>query len=61
MWEYQEVCVFWILEREGGAGVENKFEKIMVEHFPNLIENNNPQIQEAQGGWTQSKPYLGIS
>ena len=38
-----------IPEREGSEqGIENLFEEIMIENFPNMVKEKDTQIQEAQ-------------
>ena len=48
-------------ERE--KGIENVLEEIMVENFPNLREETDIQVWEAEKvpkGWTQTNPQQGI-
>ena len=44
---------------ESDQGLENLFEEIMTENFPNLMNKKVTQVQEAQSqpGQTQRDPY----
>ena len=43
------ICIIVIPEREEEEqGIENLFEKVMMENFPNLMREKVTQIQEAQ-------------
>ena len=42
------ICIIEIPEGEEDQGIENLFEKVMIENFPNLMTEKVTQIQEAQ-------------
>ena len=42
------IHIIGIPEREGDQGIENLFEKVMMENFPNLMREKLTQIQETQ-------------
>ena len=43
------ICIIGIPEgEEDEQGIENLFEKVMMENFPNLMKEKGTQIQEAQ-------------
>ena len=42
------ICIIGIPEGEEDQGIENLFEKVMIENFPNLMTEKVTQIQEAQ-------------
>ena len=42
------ICVIGIPEGEEEQGIENLFEKVMMENFPNLMREKVTQIQETQ-------------
>ena len=43
------ICITCLTEgEEEEQGIENLFEKVMMENFPNLMEEKVPQIQETQ-------------
>ena len=42
------ICIIGILQREEEQGIENLFEKVMMENFPNLMREKVTQIQETQ-------------
>ena len=45
----KNICIIGISAgEEKEQGIENLFEKIMTENFPNLERGKNTQIQEAQ-------------
>ena len=43
------IRIIGIPEGEEEQGIENLFEKVMVENFPNLMREKVTQIQETQG------------
>ena len=42
------ICILRILEGGEEQGIENLFEKIMMENFPNLMREKVTQTQETQ-------------
>ena len=42
------ICIIGIPEGEEDQRIENLFEKVMIENFPNLMTEKVTQIQEAQ-------------
>ena len=43
------ICIIWIPGgEEEEQGIENLFEKVMMENFPNLMREKVTQIQESQ-------------
>ena len=42
------ICIIRIPETEEEQGIENLFEKVMLENFPNLTREKVTKIQEAQ-------------
>ena len=43
------ICLIWIPEgEEEEQGIENLFQKVMMENFPNLMRENVTQMQESQ-------------
>ena len=42
------IRIIGIPEGEEEQGIENLFEKVMMENFPNLMRENVTQIQESQ-------------
>ena len=47
--DYNNTCIIGISEgEEKEQGIENLFEKIMTEKFPNLEKGKAKQVQEAQ-------------
>ena len=43
------ICIMCIPERKDSKqGIENLFEEIMTENFPNLVKEKDTQVQEAQ-------------
>ena len=43
------ICIIGIPEgKKGEQGIENLFEKVMMENFPNLMREKVTQIQETQ-------------
>ena len=51
MWDINNctnIRIIGIPEEEKGQGIENLFEKIVKENFPNLVKEIDIQIQEAR-------------
>ena len=49
---------------ESEQGIENLFEEIMTENFPNLVKKKDTQVQklrEYQTSWTQRELYQDTS
>ena len=46
--KHNNICIIEIPEGEEEHGVENLFEKVMMENFPNLMREKVTQIQETQ-------------
>ena len=46
--KYNNIRIIGIPEGEEEQGIENLFEKIMMENFPNLMREKVTQIQETQ-------------
>ena len=47
--KHNNICIIGILEGEGEEqGIENLFEEVMMENFPNLRREKVTQIQETQ-------------
>ena len=46
---------------EEEQGIENLFEKVMMENFPNLMREKVTQIQETQSRGTQRGPLQDTS
>ena len=42
------ICIIGIPEGEEEQGIENLFEKLMMENFPNLMREKVTQIPESQ-------------
>ena len=42
------ICIIGVQEEEEKKGIENTFEEIMAESFPNLVKEKDKQIQEAE-------------
>ena len=42
------IHIIWIPEEEEEQGIENLFEKVMMENFPNVMREKVTQIQETQ-------------
>ena len=43
------ICIIWISEgEERKQGIENIFEEIMTENFPNLVKEIDIQVQEVK-------------
>ena len=51
------ICIIEIPEGEEDQGIENLFEKVMIENFPNLMTEKVTQIQEAQK--QKASPKMG--
>ena len=50
LWDISKHASIWIIrvpEEEEGQEIENLFEKIMKENFPNLVKEIDIQVQEA--------------
>jgi hypothetical protein len=46
--KHNTTCIIGILEgKEGEQETENLFKEIMTEKFPNLVKENDTQVQEA--------------
>ena len=45
---HNNIHILGIPEGEEDQGIENLFEKVMMENFPNLMRENVTQIQETQ-------------
>ena len=46
--KHNNICIIGVPEgEESEQGIENLFEKIMTENFPNLVKEKDTQIQEA--------------
>ena len=43
------ICIIGIPEGEEEQGIENLFEKLMMENFPNLMREEATQVQEQRG------------
>ena len=41
------MCIIGIPEGEEEQGIENLFEKVMMENFPNLMREKDTPVQEA--------------
>ena len=47
--KHSNICIIGIPEgEEEQQGIENLFEKVIMENFPNLMREKATQIQEAQ-------------
>ena len=47
--KHNNICIIGTPEgEEEEQGIENLFEKVMMENFPNLMTENDTQIQETQ-------------
>ena len=47
--KYNNICIIGIPEgEEEEQGIENLFEEVMMENFPNLMREKVTQIQETQ-------------
>ena len=54
--KHNNIHITGIPEGEEEQGIENLFEKIMMENFPNLIREKVTQIQETQRVPNQRNP-----
>ena len=54
-------CIIGIQEGEEEEGIENLFEKVMMENFPNLMRQKVTQMQESQARGTQRGPLQDTS
>ena len=62
--KHNNICIIGIPEgEEEEQGVENLFEKVMMENFPNLRREShtNPGITESQARGTQRGPLQDTS
>ena len=50
------ICIIGVQEEEEKKGIENTFEEIMAESFPNLVKEKHKQIQEAERVPNQMNP-----
>ena len=50
------ICILGVLEEEREQGIENPHEKIMTENFPNLVQEIDIQVQEAQRDLNKRNP-----
>ena len=51
------ICIIWIPEgEEEEQGIQNLFEKVMVENFPNLMREKVTQLQDTQGVPSKRNP-----
>ena len=58
----QIIQIIGVTEEGEGQEIENLFEKIMKENFPNLAKEIDLQVQEAQSpNWTQGGTHQDIS
>ena len=46
--KHNNICIIGILKGEEEQGIENLFEKVMMENFANLMREKVTQIQETQ-------------
>ena len=46
--KHNNICIIGIPEGEEEQGIENQFEKVMMENFPNLMTEKVTQMQETQ-------------
>ena len=46
--KHNSICIIKVPEEEERANIENLFEKIMTENFPNLVKKKDTQLQEVQ-------------
>ena len=46
--KHNNIHIIGIPEREEEQGIENLFEKVIMENFPNLVREKVTQIQESQ-------------
>ena len=49
------ICIIGVPEEEEEQRIENLFEKVMMENFPNLIKEKVTQIQETESS-NQEEP-----
>ena len=55
--KHNNIRIIGIPEREEEEqGIENLFEKVMMENFPNLMKEKSTQIQETQGVPSKRNP-----
>ena len=56
------ICIIRTPEgEEEEQGIENLFEKVMMENFPNLMRQKVTQMQESQARGTQRGPLQDTS
>ena len=51
--KHNNICIIGIPEGEEEQGIENLFEKVMMENLPNLMREKVTQIQETQRSQTR--------
>ena len=54
--KHNNIHIIGIPEGEEEQGIENLFEKVMIENFPNLMREKVTQIQETQRVQIKRKP-----
>ena len=55
--KHNNICIIGIPEGEGeGQWIENLFEKVMIENFPNFMREEVIQVQEAQKAPVKMNP-----
>ena len=60
--KHNNICIIWTPEgEEEEQGIENLFEKVMMENFPNLRREKVTQIQETQRVPIKRNPKRPIS
>nr|KAF6469743.1 hypothetical protein HJG59_011119 [Molossus molossus] len=47
-WKHNNICIIRVPKEENEQGLENIFEEIVTENFPNLVKEESIQVQEAQ-------------
>ena len=55
------VRIIGVPGKEEEQEIENLFEKIMKENFPNLVKKIEFLLRESQRNWTQGGTYQGTS
>nr|KAF6469799.1 hypothetical protein HJG59_011157 [Molossus molossus] len=56
-WKCNNICIIGIPEEEeNGQGLENIFEEIVTENFPNLVKEEGIQVQEAHRASSKKNP-----
>ena len=67
LWDNFKCSTIWIMEVPEGEEqeIENLFEKIMKENFPNLVKEidfqKSRKLRESQNIWTQGSTHQGTS